>query len=82
VQENWVLVERKSCAGIITINRPDVYNAWDKEMLLKVERTLDAFEADPEVRAIILTGRERRPSSPAATFRISSRAAALLTTTI
>jgi enoyl-CoA hydratase len=60
VQENWVLVERKSCAGIITINRPDVYNAWDKEMLLKVERTLDAFEADPEVRAIILTGAGER----------------------
>jgi enoyl-CoA hydratase len=56
VEENWVLVERKGCAGIITINRPEVHNAWDKEMLLKVESSLDAFEAYPEVHAIILTG--------------------------
>jgi len=56
MEDSWVLVERKGCAGVITINRPDVHNAWDREMLLKVESAIDAFDADPEVRAVILTG--------------------------
>jgi enoyl-CoA hydratase len=56
VQEDWVLVERKNCAGIITINRPDVHNAWGREMLLKVEAALDDFEVDDAIRAVILTG--------------------------
>jgi enoyl-CoA hydratase len=56
VNDDWVLVERKGCAGVITINRPDVHNAWDRDMLLEVEAALDAFAADDAVRAVILTG--------------------------
>jgi enoyl-CoA hydratase len=56
MHDDWVRVSRNGAAGIITINRPDVYNAWDREMLLKVEATLDEFAANPDVRAVILTG--------------------------
>jgi len=56
MQADWVLIERKGAAGVITINRPDVYNAWDREMLLKVEAALDDFAVDPDVHAVILTG--------------------------
>lgn len=56
MQADWVQIERKGAAGVITINRPDVYNAWDREMLLKVEAALDDFSADPAVHAVILTG--------------------------
>jgi enoyl-CoA hydratase len=56
VNDDWVLVERKGCAGVITINRPDVYNAWDRDMLLTVDAALDDFGADAAVRAVILTG--------------------------
>ena len=53
---NEILASRQGPAGIITINRPEVMNAWGKEMLLETERILTEFENDPEVRAIILTG--------------------------
>ena len=56
MEENWVLAEKRDSAGIITINRPDVHNAWDKEMLLRVESILDDFEADDAIRAVVLTG--------------------------
>lgn len=56
MKDEWVLVERKGCAGVITINRPDVHNAWGREMLLKVETALDEFNTDPTVRVVILTG--------------------------
>jgi len=56
MRDEWVLVERKGAAGVITINRPDVHNAWGREQLLCVEQALDQFAVDPEVHAVILTG--------------------------
>lgn len=56
MKDEWVLVERRGCAGVITINRPDVHNAWGREMLLRVEAALDEFAVDDEIRAVILTG--------------------------
>jgi len=56
MQDHWVLAERRGCAGIITINRPDVHNAWGRDQLLKTEKVLDDFAADPEVHAVIITG--------------------------
>lgn len=56
MREDWVLVERKGAAGVITINRPDVHNAWGREQLLRVEQALDEFAVDPQVHAVILTG--------------------------
>ena len=56
MDSSWVLSEKRGSAGIITINRPNVFNAWDREMLLRTEEILDEFEQDDDVRAIILTG--------------------------
>lgn len=56
MQDHWILTEKRGAAGIITINRPEVYNAWDRDMLLRAERILDDFEGDPEISAVILTG--------------------------
>jgi enoyl-CoA hydratase len=56
MHDDWVLIERKGAAGVITINRPDVHNAWGREQLLRVEHALDQFAVDSEVRAVILTG--------------------------
>ncbi len=40
----------------ISLNRPEVFNSFNREMALRLQETLDACEADPEVRAIVLTG--------------------------
>ena len=40
----------------LTLNRPDVFNSFNREMALRLQNELDACEANPEVRAIVITG--------------------------
>jgi 2-(1,2-epoxy-1,2-dihydrophenyl)acetyl-CoA isomerase len=40
----------------ITLNRPEVFNSFNREMALLLQNVLDDCEANPEVRAIVLTG--------------------------
>tara|TARA_R110001632_G_scaffold62438_6_gene149959 strand:- start:1525 stop:2307 length:783 start_codon:yes stop_codon:yes gene_type:complete len=42
--------------AFITLNRPDVFNSFNREMALALQDTLDACEKNDEVRAIVLTG--------------------------
>ncbi len=42
--------------GIITLNRPEVLNAWHKPMRDEITAALEQYENDPAIRAIILTG--------------------------
>jgi len=54
--ENFVLSETRGRVGIITLNRPQVLNAWNAPMRAKLVEVFDAMEKDEAVRAIILTG--------------------------
>lgn len=47
---------KKDKLGILTFNRPDVFNSFNKELALAVQKALDDYAKDPEVRAIMLTG--------------------------
>lgn len=51
-----VLVERTGNIMVITINRPDARNAVNSDVSTGVGGALDQGNADPEVRAIVLTG--------------------------
>ncbi|WEK37135.1 MAG: 2-(1,2-epoxy-1,2-dihydrophenyl)acetyl-CoA isomerase PaaG [Candidatus Pseudobacter hemicellulosilyticus] len=42
--------------GMITLNRPDKLNAFNREMALALQQQLDACAADEQVRAVYLTG--------------------------
>lgn len=42
--------------AIITLNRPEVFNSFNREMAFLLHDTLDACEKNEEVRAIVLTG--------------------------
>ena len=42
--------------GILTFNRPDVFNSFNKELALAVQSALNDYANDPSVRAIMLTG--------------------------
>ena len=53
---NSVLVDVNEGIGTVTLNRPDRLNAWDTPMRNEVAAALTGFNADPEVRAIVLTG--------------------------
>ena len=52
---------RHDAQGIagLTLNRPDAFNALNKELLSALQRELDAIKEDPEIRAVAITGRGR-----------------------
>ncbi|MFI1995470.1 crotonase/enoyl-CoA hydratase family protein [Actinoplanes sp. NPDC020271] len=51
-----VVVERHGPVTVIRLNRPEVRNAVDLATARRLERAIDAFEADPEARVAVLTG--------------------------
>ncbi|MDB4089457.1 enoyl-CoA hydratase-related protein [Flavobacteriales bacterium] len=51
----FIKKEVKEGVGIVTLNRPEVYNSFNIPMALEVQSALDEFEGDDKVRAIILT---------------------------
>jgi enoyl-CoA hydratase len=48
--------ERRDGVGIIRLNRPEAKNAVSDEVSAGVEAALDEFEADDDIRAVIVTG--------------------------
>ena len=40
----------------LTLNRPEVFNSFNRQMALLLQSELDACEKNPEVRAIVITG--------------------------
>jgi methylglutaconyl-CoA hydratase len=51
-----LLVERQGNVARVTMNRPDVHNAFDDALIAELTRTLEALDADSTVRAVVLTG--------------------------
>ncbi len=51
-----ILFEIKNNIAIITLNRPDKFNSFNREMALLLQKTLADCAADKNVRAIYLTG--------------------------
>jgi enoyl-CoA hydratase/carnithine racemase len=52
----FIKTETIDNVGIITLNRPQVLNAWHKPMRDEIAQALESYENDPAIRAIILTG--------------------------
>ncbi len=53
---SFILSEIQNKVMIITLNRADKFNSFNREMALQLHAVLDKAENDPEVRAILLTG--------------------------
>ncbi|MBI1306328.1 MAG: 2-(1,2-epoxy-1,2-dihydrophenyl)acetyl-CoA isomerase [Bacteroidetes bacterium] len=51
-----ILYEKKGRAAYITLNRPDVYNAFDDSQSYELQDALKTASRDNEVRVIVLTG--------------------------
>ena len=54
-----LLVSRQGRVGLITLNRPKALNALCDALVAELGTALDAFEADSEVGAIVITGSEK-----------------------
>ena len=53
---NSILLEIKNGVAYITLNRPEVFNSFNRDMAFLLQDTLDACEKNDAVRAIVLTG--------------------------
>ncbi len=64
-----VLYEKKGELLFITLNRPEVHNAWDPETLIRLSDAWQDFAADDSLRVAILTGAGDRSFSSGADLK-------------
>ena len=56
MSNNSILLKIENNVAYITLNRPEVFNSFNREMALSLQSILDDCEANSNVRAIVLTG--------------------------
>lgn len=54
-----ILVTMEGAVGVITLNRPEALNALNSALLSELCGALEAFDSDPAVRCIVITGSDR-----------------------
>lgn len=54
-----VLVERLDGVGLVTLNRPQVRNAFNRELMLAMNAALAELEEDDTIGAMVLTGGDK-----------------------
>src|SRR5262245_22969019 len=55
----FITQEKKGRVGVVTLNRPKQLNALNAKLMQELGAALQAFDADPEVGAILLAGSEK-----------------------
>jgi crotonobetainyl-CoA hydratase len=66
-------VARDGHVLIITINRPEVMNAINGDVSLRVGEALEEAESDPDIRAVVITGSGDRAFSAGADLKAAAR---------
>jgi 2-(1,2-epoxy-1,2-dihydrophenyl)acetyl-CoA isomerase len=56
MSSNSIELKIENNIAYITLNRPEVFNSFNREMALNLQQVFDDCETNPEVRAIVLTG--------------------------
>lgn len=64
-----ILYEVKEHIAYVTLNRPDVMNAFNHQMKTDLIAACDEIERDPEVRVVIITGAGERAFSAGADLK-------------
>jgi len=54
-----ILTETRKRVGLVTLNRPQAMNALNIQLLSELMEALAAFDADPAIGAMVITGSER-----------------------
>ncbi|MFW5330879.1 enoyl-CoA hydratase-related protein [Hydrogenophaga sp. ZJX-1] len=56
---NTVLCEERGAVALVTLNRPDALNSFTRQMHRELWAALDRAEANPVIRAMVITGAGR-----------------------
>jgi 2-(1,2-epoxy-1,2-dihydrophenyl)acetyl-CoA isomerase len=51
-----IIFEEKEGVGVITLNRPEVFNSFNREMALAFQEALDYCDQTPGIRCVYITG--------------------------
>ncbi len=54
-----ILVRTEGRVGVITLNRPKALNALNEQLMNELGAALKAFDADPEIGCMVITGSEK-----------------------
>ncbi|MEM6538769.1 MAG: enoyl-CoA hydratase-related protein, partial [Pseudomonadota bacterium] len=54
-----ILIEQEGPVGIVTLNRPDALNAFNTKLMSELTKAVEAYDADPEIGCIVVTGSEK-----------------------
>ena len=54
-----IKIETRGAVLLVTLNRPQALNALNSQLMNELEKALDAAEADPSIRCIVLTGSDK-----------------------
>jgi enoyl-CoA hydratase len=54
-----IVVETKGKVGVIRLNRPQAMNALNSELIGELTKAVAAFEADPGISCLVLTGSDK-----------------------
>ena len=71
----YLIFEKEDGVGTVTLNRPDVLNALSRELYREIDTAVSEMEADPDVKAIIFTGKGDRAFSAGADIHEMARLA-------
>jgi enoyl-CoA hydratase len=55
----FILTEQKGRVGIVTLNRPKQLNALNAKLMQELAQALYAWDADPGIGAMLITGNEK-----------------------
>jgi len=51
-----LLIDKKDGVGRVTLNRPDVRNAFDDALIASLTKAFDELDRDPAVKVVVLAG--------------------------
>lgn len=51
-----LLIQKENGVCKITLNRPEIFNSFNREMAMALQKALDACQKDDEIRCVLLTG--------------------------
>ena len=56
---NEILLETHGAIGLVRLNRPEVLNALNLNLMVQLVEAMEKFDADPNIICILLTGNDR-----------------------
>jgi enoyl-CoA hydratase len=54
-----IVVKQEGRVGVVTLNRPQALNALNSQLIAEITQALIAFDADPGIGCMVLTGSEK-----------------------